>query len=174
MKYCPLKTGVLDIGIWFPYGRLDQAYASDWPVSNGGKNSYTLGDPSFYRWKDASAIVSPKYPTRQRGTSRNYLLGGIHLTYYTYLPYFMLRVLSATECGDSYHIFPDVGITYLQENHSLEKLENELHKRVKNPRLKLLKNVQEDLSQIAGLPWFYKCNSQRYPAWKGEHDTRVT
>ena len=175
MKYCPLKPGTVDIGIWFPFGRLDQAFASDWPVSHSGKNKYTLGDPTFYRWKDASAMVPPKYPTRKRGQSGNYLLGGIHLTYYTYLPYFMLRKLSATECGDSDHIFPEDGIKYLLENHSLDKLEKGFGTRVKYAdRIKLLTKVGFDLSKIAVLPWFYKCNSQRYPAWKGEHDTRVT
>ena len=41
LKYCPLKAKSLDIGIWFPFGRMDQAYASDFPVSN--KYRYTLG-----------------------------------------------------------------------------------------------------------------------------------
>ena len=120
-------------------------------------------------------MVPPKYPTRKRGKSGNYLLGGIHLTYYTYLPYFMLKRLSATECGESEHIFSEDGINYLLEKHSLEILEKEFEKRVKYAdRIKLLTHVEFDLSQIVVLPWFYKCNSQRYPAWKGEHDTRVT
>ena len=173
MKYCTIKPGSLDIGIWFPFGRLDQAFASDWPVSHYGKLKYTLGDPTFYRWKDISARDSTNYPTRKRGRSDNYLLGGIHLTYYTYLPYFMLRTLSATECGDSSHIFPQEGIKDLLEHHSLENLEKELEKRAQNSRIQPLRNIEEDLSKITILPWFYRCNEDRYPAWKGNHDTRV-
>ena len=41
LKYCPLKSRSLDIGIWFPFGRMDQAYMSDFPVSS--KYKYTLG-----------------------------------------------------------------------------------------------------------------------------------
>ena len=41
LKYCPLKSKSLDIGIWFPFGRMDQAYMSDYPVSF--KYKYTLG-----------------------------------------------------------------------------------------------------------------------------------
>ena len=41
LKYCPLKSKSLDIGIWFPFGRLDQAYKTDFPVSKELK--YTLG-----------------------------------------------------------------------------------------------------------------------------------
>ena len=41
LKYCPIKSTSLDIGIWFPFGRMDQAYKSDFPVSN--KYKYTIG-----------------------------------------------------------------------------------------------------------------------------------
>ena len=41
LKYCPLKFKSLDIGIWFPFGRMDQVYATDYPVSPMYK--YTLG-----------------------------------------------------------------------------------------------------------------------------------
>ena len=41
LKYCPLKSKSLDIGIWFPFGRMDQTYMSDYPVSF--KYKYTLG-----------------------------------------------------------------------------------------------------------------------------------
>ena len=41
LKYCPLRSKSLDIGIWFPFGRIDQAFRSDFPVSK--KYKYTLG-----------------------------------------------------------------------------------------------------------------------------------
>ena len=172
-----MKSGSLDIGIWFPFGRLDQAYASDFPVSS--KYKYSLGDPTFYRWKDLMSPTPPfldgyTYPSRKRGRSENFLLGGIHLTYYTYLPYFMLRSLSATECGDAKHIFPQEGIQYLLYNQSLVLLEQEFEKRKTNARIKPLKEVERELSSIAVLPWFYNCNKQRYPAWDGKHDSRVS
>ena len=40
LKYCPLKTPSIDVGIWFPFGRFDQAYKSDFPVAG---HPYTLG-----------------------------------------------------------------------------------------------------------------------------------
>ena len=47
LKYCPLKLKSIDIGIWFPFGRMDQAYATDFPVSGIPRNlikyKYTLG-----------------------------------------------------------------------------------------------------------------------------------
>ena len=41
LKYCPLKSKSVDIGIWFPFGRMDQAFMTDFPVSK--KYKYTLG-----------------------------------------------------------------------------------------------------------------------------------
>ena len=185
LRWCPFKGESLDIGIWFPFGRLDQAYASDFPVSY--KYKYTLGDPTFYRWKDIASSVPTKvtdpkkkwkrwYPTRLRGRSGSFLLGGIHLTYYTYLPYFMLKILSASECGNLswVNILYQEGIRYLKEHNSLDVLENEIQKRKKNIKIKFLKSIKEDISKIIVIPWFYECNRERYPAWKGNHDSRVS
>ena len=86
----------------------------------------------------------------------------------------MLRSLSASECGDAKHIFPQEGIQYLLYNQSLVLLEQEFEKRKTNARIKPLKEVERELSSIAVLPWFYNCNKQRYPAWDGKHDSRVS
>ena len=47
LKHCPLKAKSIDIGIWFPFGRMDQAYKSDFPVTGVPRNyikyQYTLG-----------------------------------------------------------------------------------------------------------------------------------
>ena len=40
LKHCPFKSSSIDIGIWFPFGRMDQAYKSDFPLLN---YPYTLG-----------------------------------------------------------------------------------------------------------------------------------
>ena len=154
---------------------MDQAYKSDFPVTKSLK--YTLGDPTFYVWKRALEIKEPKYPTRNRGESKGYLLGGIHLTYYTYMPYFMLRLLSATECSEwtkqdlrAWFIEP---LSNYTDTHSLEGIENFIHKRKNHTHIQLIKDVKEDLSEVISRPWFYECNKERYPAWQGKHDTRV-
>ena len=129
---------------------MDQAYQSDFPVTKQLK--YTLGDPTFHAWKWALEIKEPRYPTRNRGQSKGYLLGGIHLTYYTYMPYFMLRMLSATECSQwtkkdlrTWFIEP---LSNYTDTHSLEGMEDLVQKRKKHKKLKLIKEVNEDLSDI--------------------------
>ena len=146
-----------------------------------GPYKFTLGDPTYYRWKDAVSIKQPKYPTRQRGKSGSFLIGGIHLSYYTYLPFRLLNIISASEFNNFNHRFPkeEEGITYLLANHSLKKMEEHLHKRMTHQNniklpIQLLNDTKEDLSKIVYVPWFYECNKERYPAWKGEHDNRVS
>ena len=136
-----------------------------------------LGDPTFHRWKDAISFPEDQHPTRQRGKSGFFLLGGTHLSYYTYAPYFMLRMLSFTECGawttESVHKFFTEHIIPFNESHSLEVFETFVQRRKKNQRIKLLSNIKQDLSKIIVPPWFYICNKDRYPAWEGKHDSRV-
>ena len=138
---------------------------------------HILGDPTFHRWKDAISSPNATYPTRNRGKSKSFLLGGIHLTYYTYVPYFMLRKLSTSECGDwTKQFFRDWfsgHLTPFCETHSLNDYETNIQRRVTNKKLKLLSNVKENLSTIIHHPWFYICNKERYPAWEGKHDSRV-
>ena len=175
LKYCPLKYESVDIGIWFPFGRMDQAYKSDFPVSK--EHKYTLGDPTFYIWEKASQFAESTFPTRLRGESKGFLLGGVHLTYYTYVPYFILRLLSATECTEWTKQTVEKWFTNplesFHEYHSLEGIENLITSRQNNTKLKLIDDVKEDLSSIISRPWFYECNKERYPAWEGKHDTRV-
>jgi hypothetical protein len=40
-----------------------------------------------------------RVPTRMRGKSGHYLLGGVHLTDPPYLPFLLAKIISCTECG---------------------------------------------------------------------------
>ena len=110
------------------------------------------GDPTFHRWKDTTSLPKDHFPTRNRGKSGSFLLGGIHLSYYTYTPYFILRMLSTTECREwtsksiqnlfTSHIYP------FRKKHSLEDMETYFHRRKVNKKLKLLSNIKKDLTKI--------------------------
>ena len=105
---------------------------------------FTLGDPTFHRWRDINQITdSKKYPTRKRGKSNGYLLGGVHLTYYNYLPYMLLRFLSATECEKFDKTIIDQYILTPLENvkGSLNEMERIFQNRAKNKNLHLLTEI---------------------------------
>jgi hypothetical protein len=45
LKHCILPSDPIDVGIWFPFGTIDQAYITDWPVKG---HPFSLGDPTFW------------------------------------------------------------------------------------------------------------------------------
>lgn len=73
LRHCPLKSDPIDVGIWFPFGAIDQAYLtgihrilqnnvrhlyffnllhlSDFPVNKA--HPFTLGDPTFWTLNSA-------------------------------------------------------------------------------------------------------------------------
>ena len=46
LKNSPLKHPNIDIGIWFPFGKMDQSFSSDFPISRQ-KYHHTLGKVCF-------------------------------------------------------------------------------------------------------------------------------
>ena len=140
-----------------------------------------VGDPTYFRWKDIETSVAAfkkTVPTRMRGQSKGYLLGGAHLSYYTFLPYFLLRIFSSTECGkfDGKRIKTLFTDPLEKGKGKLEFMEAQFHKRVTHlgNRLHKIRDIKENLSDIIKVPWFYECNKKRYPSWEGRHDSRVT
>ncbi|EAL71237.1 hypothetical protein DDB_G0272170 [Dictyostelium discoideum AX4] len=172
LKNCQLKSGVdmVDIGIWFPYGPINQVFNPDFPVPS---NPYTLGDPTYYTIKKAKSTT--KAPSRNRGTSGHYMLGGMHMTHYGYLPFQMVKYLSCTECGitreDQITLFSnDIGKGDIQklELRLLETKSDHAH------RIRQLSSMDDFFKkEVAILPWFYNCNRNRYPVWERKNDPRL-
>ena len=167
LKHCEWQNNnPVDVGIWFPFGRINQAFRTDWPIAG---HPYTLGDPTYYIWGFA-----PKHASRNRGGSPNSILGGAHFTHYGFLVYQVLKRLSCTECGE------------------LEQTLSKLHTAVKTGEWKELEQEMSlihihdhriipldqldplERSKIVYLPWFYNCNRNRYSMWEGHPDSRVS
>ncbi|KAN0026450.1 hypothetical protein ACTFIV_007435 [Dictyostelium citrinum] len=171
IKNCQFRNGVemVDIGIWFPYGPINQVFKPYYSVPN---NPYTLGDPTYYTIKKAK---STKAPSRNRGRSGYYMLGGMHMTHYGYLPFQMVKYLSCTECG------------IRNETHVKNFSDDIQNGRIQQLELRLLETKSDhaykvqDIStmddffrkEVAILPWFYNCNRNRYPVWERKNDPRL-
>jgi hypothetical protein len=171
LKYCTMTTASLDIGIWFPFGHIDYAFPSGWQVSG---HPYTLGDPSF--WTFASAAKAKKYPNRMRGKSGAFLLSGMHLTHYGYLPYQITKRLIGSESLNHYPWVKDMISKALQVNNSLAAMDAEMSLPWEASRHKWKKISKVPPSQLKGIvyhPWFYDCNRDRYPRWEGKPDSRL-
>jgi len=178
MKHCEFSDrskGRVDFGIWFPYGKIHQAFATDFPVPG---HKYTLGDPTFWTMEEAFRYSSDqkKTPSRMRGITGQFILGGIHMTHYGYLPFQLMRDLSCTECSP----FSPDEMTAIEKQLREKKLrELEIQygatPRGNMNRIANLNTIPEKhrMKEIAILPWFYDCNRNRYPVWEGGHDTRL-
>ena len=89
----------------------------------------------------------------------------------------MLRILSATECSpnkEQIQTWFKNPLKNFAVSHSLEGIETLMDTRKNLTNLMMIKDVKEDMSKVIVRPWFYDCNPERYPAWLGMHDTRVT
>ncbi|KAM9996600.1 hypothetical protein ACTFIZ_001549 [Dictyostelium cf. discoideum] len=178
LKNCQFKeddikvVDMVDIGVWFPYGPIDQVFRPGYPVPG---NPYTLGDPTYYTLKKAKERSKTEAPSRNRGTSGNYMLGGIHMSHYGYLPFQMVKYLSCTECG----ITKESQITNFSDdiqNGKIQDLELRLGKTKADHAHKISKlSGMDDFfkKEVAILPWFYNCNRNRYPVWERKNDPRL-
>ena len=182
LKYCRVKSdSPVDIGIWFPFGRIHQAYRTDFPVRG---HPYTLGDPTFFTFAQAQKGLAGanaetktlKYPTRSRGKSPNYLLGGMHMTHYGYLSYMLLKKLSCSECELSGNSKLRKQLTEAYQKDQWTELEQFWSK---TPGIILYRIVPLDKldpterARVVYLPWFYDCNRDRYSMWEGRPDSRT-
>jgi len=173
LKYCSSTADSIDVGIWFPYGNIQYAFPPDFPVPG---HKYTLGDPTFFTLKSAKKFYEVKKipPSRLRGTGQKFILGGIHMTHYGYLPYQLIHDLTCSECGpglakDMRDFADKIRSDRIRELEMARGAVPYWHvHRVVN-----LTQIKAQMKEIAILPWFYDCNRERYPVWEGGHDTRL-
>ena len=180
MKHCQM-SGPVDIGIWFPMGELHAAFKTDWPVSG---NEYTLGDPTFWPLRSAKAYTGsygtgpPGIPSRMRGHSGKYLLGGMHMTSHPYLPFLLLKYLTCGEClsqvANKWWIPDEINNFIKNSNvHEMELYFSEKFPKEFQNRLTPINKLEDKLKDVVVLPWFYFCNRDRYGYWEKQHDTRL-
>ena len=173
LQHCMPAGNAIDIGIWFPMGRLDHAFRTDWPVPG---HPYTLGDPTFFTLRGArERMNSGKPPSRNRGTTGRFLLGGMHMTRHRYLPFLLLEALSCSECSqwDPETVQNYKRLLTTGSIKDAEKYFDKLHSDPFAPRVVPIAQIGQEAASIQKIPWFLSCNRYRYPYWWGEHDTRL-
>ena len=137
-----------------------------------------MGDPTFYLLKEAEK--SKASPNRQRGTSGPFLLGGMHMTHYGYLPFQIIKKLTCTECnnqGRNQQSMRKETSAAVKEQLFVE-VEKRWSRQPESPRRRIHKISESGMSaaekkKVVYLPWFYDCNRDRYPLWESKHDSRL-
>ena len=157
LKHCQ-QRGTTDIGIWFTFGKINMYGVLTGFHIRGVNTAY--GDPTYYLLKDAK---KSSFPSRQRGRSPYFLIGGLHLTLYQYLPSVLTKTMSETE-GDAYEMkyFFDI----LEQNYSIFQLELLFSKFMQDKWASHGLYHKLDPKKIGTppfiLPWFLACNQKRY------------
>jgi hypothetical protein len=178
LKHCTPKNDMTDIGIWFPWVTLTSALRTDFPASSS--YPFTLGDPTFYTLAKAKAVKeSGKSPSRNRGYSGNFLLGGMHMTRAPSLPYMILETLTCTECTMWYSEefakkVSDVTLNSRTIDELVDWWRNwHVQAQPPNRSVPVSDLSEKDRNDIVRIPWFLQCNMDRYPYWEGRHDHRL-
>lgn len=170
LRTCHTKGPAVDVGIWFPFGRVDRAFRTDWPVPG---HPFTLGDPTFFTL--TAEDLDPKNGTvlsRRRGTSGNYLLGGMHMTHYGYFPYMQIKHVTATEYG--LRSLKQLKFFDRVRSSSIKQLADEMAEPPADLRKRIFSvdEVRASDKPAIVIPWFLNCNPERYPRWFGKSDPR--
>ena len=172
------------IGIWFPFGKLDTVFQTDYPVNR--EHPFTLWYPTYMTLEIAKAKVEneqrskkKEYVGRIQASSPEYLLGGAHLSTYLYPPFRFAKILMATEVKFS-NIARVLAAGDLYKRQKVDLAEAELTSKFWKPfkdRIQKLESFRENNTEEAKLivkvPWFYTCNPDRYPGFMGKHDYRL-
>jgi hypothetical protein len=174
IKFCKLVKSPVDIGIWFPSGTVDTAFRTDFPVPG---HPYTLGDPTFHTLGAAKALLeSGETPSRNRGKSGRFLLGGMHMSRHRYLPHMMVDPLTCTECVETgpQTLVNAVDVILSNDFGRLQEYWEVYHSEGLRPRTVSVESIGSEAESIRKIPWFLECNPNRYPYWWGGTDLRLT
>lgn len=169
MKECQVR-GTTDIGIWFTFGQMNKYFISDYPVP---QHKETLGDPTYWLLKDA---IKNGSPSRNRGKSPYYLLGGIHLSRYGYLPTIILKDLLQTENDGG--VLLTIVRNLLERKISMKEINRKIFYEgefTTEPQ-KYLDLPTELLNKPPFMiPWIMQCNPLRYPSFLPDYpiDQRI-
>jgi hypothetical protein len=169
LKHCEWQNSdPVDVGIWFPFGRIHQAFQTDGPVPG---HPYTLGEPTYHVWEH---MIAAGHASRNGGRSPNWILGGAHFTHYGYIVYQLLKRMSCSECIDMIKL--DLSrLRAAVKTGRWRELEQEMSQPggFSSRIIPLDQLDPEERRKIVYLPWFYDCNRNRYPMWEGHPDSRT-
>jgi hypothetical protein len=175
-QHCTMD-GPIDIGTSMTNSDVHTAFRTDWPIPG---HPYLWGSPTAFTLKQASELAN-RYPTRTRGRSGRSVWGGMHLTYYGYLPFYILKLLTVTDRGSisTFHNPLREIVEGLKRGDSVgtiwKRQRDWMRVHWGDGRDRDLGDNLEGEGRV--IPWFIKCNPDRYQYFyrtDGVEDPRIT
>mmetsp|Transcript_150449 Transcript_150449/g.273794 ORF Transcript_150449/g.273794 Transcript_150449/m.273794 type:complete len:527 (-) Transcript_150449:1-1581(-) len=163
-KHCQPKKLPIDHATWMPMGRFDRALSTDYPVSH--RLPFTFGNPTL---QDLDHFAGRRF-----GKSGRYLLGGWHLTNYAYVPSFVAKSLTCTECRG---VRPDL-LAELKKGQMSSVFEVLTALRFFAVKLRPVSEVSQTWpysndTSLLQPPCIVANNKERYEVWFGKNDRRL-
>jgi hypothetical protein len=171
LRYCTL-AGPVDVGTWFTNSDVRTEFRNDWAIP---RNRFLWGSPTAYTLKQAKAAKN--YPTRTHGKAGRSVWGGIHLSYYGYLPPFVLKLVSMTTSKPS-RVKGEISsiLSAFQQGKTISEIWKARRQAMAKEwgpwRNRPINGPIEANGRV--IPWFIKCNPRRYQYFYGTEieDTR--
>lgn len=163
LAHCEFRGNIIASASWMPMGDLQRAFRTDWPVQG---LPHTFASPTIYKVKVLDATTTVPHTGNVKTGARllqppdasAYVIGSMHMTSYSLPISVILKQVTNTEGGG----FPSF------EN--LDEFQDAAFKSHGN-RCIPIDSLGEE-KKIVYIPWFLRCNQERYPAWYGKHDPR--
>jgi hypothetical protein len=182
LRACELRTDAdqrVMVGAWFMMGDVGNVRRVGGPPIHGVESGFMYPSPMFHTVRDLVATGGKHADgVFARREATLYVLGGIHMTDYAFLPYHLLKWMTATEYGG--YTVEQLRDFARQARDDVRALETaRLHTRTRTDHIEraftieAARRLEPRLSQIMSMPYWYTCNPHRYPAFEGQHDTRV-
>ena len=167
LQWCKTSGDVIGGGIWMPLGNLKNAYKSAFAVSG---MPHLFGMPTIYKWGPFQSQNMTGRRLFQRHSK--FVVGGIHLTNPAYLPVAILKELTATENG-YYNGFVNMEFLFNMTVKEMEEEQGRLFTHhYRSCWAEDIDPVEKSPDVVGELPWFLRCNANRFPYWWGRPDSR--
>ena len=169
LKSCDWRTKNIDVGTLFLMSEVENSFQADAAIPGF---PYSCGDPTFYKLATASEWNPP---SRTRGHSPAYLLGGAHLTSHGYAAFLYLKEATATEYDSVRNSFSSLNALKDGKIDISTFEKDAYHRIVDHFRHRIIPTSQSHhiLGDLLDIPWLLKCNPERYPTWFGKNDPRI-
>lgn len=122
------------------------------------------------------------FPSRMRGKSGKFLLGGVHMTDNPYPPFLLAKTITCTECGENIKelltklrdCFVGEACQGLDDEERMRKLMQMLDRTSPyESRMMKIDASRIELGDAYYAPWFLVCHPDRFPGWFGHVDERM-
>jgi len=167
LKVCQPRSLPIENRLLFPMGLLGRSFGYDAWVDP------VFQSPTAFRGRNGDGR-SQGHAFRSRNQVVNMILdGGLHMSWYKYLPFMLNKMITCTECDglEEPWVRRLMAGNIRKLHRDSQALEMDPHT-IDNWKSRLIKTERLRDQSFVYTPWYLKCNRKRFGTWYGEVDKR--